>query len=224
MVVGNSDDGAGGGIFAREVLAREEVLLRGIEGVPSLTKHRDSKTTVVNVKFGAVGFRGDATILQAQWNACSQPGLSGRVNPSSLSRLFDEPGTQRGRFAPKVGAHSFDDEIVCGRKALPNVFGVISQEAIPHLYNAWRGTIHRHGLKHICEIPFHGRDRERFGQGNQFCGGCVVWGWGRRRVRSSSDEVTISPRYVTRINVTRLTNHCIERVKVHGKRVVVSLW
>jgi len=207
MVVGDSNDGANGGIFTREVFVREEVFLRGIEGIPSLTKYRDSKTTVVDMKFGAAGFRGDVTILQAQWNASSQPGLSGWVNPSSLSRFFNEPSTKRGRFAPEVRAHSFNNEIVCGRKALPRVFEVISQEAIPHFYNALCGTIHRHGLKHICEIRLYRRDRERFGRGSQFCGGCVTWGWRRQRVGSSGDEVTIPLRYVNRIVVTRLTNH-----------------
>jgi hypothetical protein len=136
MVVGDSNDGADGGILTREVLAREEMFLRRIEGISSLTKHRDSKVTVINVKFGAAGFRGDTTILQAQWNACSQPGLFERVNPSSLSRFFNEPGTKGGRFAPKVRAHSFNDKIVCGRKMLPGIFGVIAQEVIPHVYNA----------------------------------------------------------------------------------------
>jgi hypothetical protein len=55
MVVRDSDDSADRSSGAREVPLREEVLLGGVEGVSSLTKDRDSKTTIVDVKLGAVG-------------------------------------------------------------------------------------------------------------------------------------------------------------------------
>jgi hypothetical protein len=55
MVVRDSDDSADGSSGAREVPLREEVLLRGVEGVSSLTRDGDSKTTIVDMEFGAVG-------------------------------------------------------------------------------------------------------------------------------------------------------------------------
>jgi hypothetical protein len=54
MVVRDSDDSADRSSSAREVLLREEVLLGGVEGIPSLTKDRDSKTAIVDMKLGAV--------------------------------------------------------------------------------------------------------------------------------------------------------------------------
>jgi hypothetical protein len=142
MVVENSNDGADKSIPTKEIFLREEVFLRGIEGISSLMKHRDSKATIIDMKFSAIGFRSNTTILQAQCNTCSQSGLSGWVNPSSKSRLYDEPGTRRGRFEHKVRAYSLNDGIVCGKKALSCILGVIYQEVILHLYDVWHGTIH----------------------------------------------------------------------------------
>jgi len=154
MVVRDSDDSADRSSGAREVLLREKVLLGGVEGIPSLTKDRDSKTAIEGMKLGAVGLRGNSAILQAQCNACGQPGFSRRIVPSSKSRFGDEPGTGRGRVKYVVRTYSLNDGVVCCAEAVPRCLGMILQEAIPHVYNAWCGTIHGHGLKHICKIPF----------------------------------------------------------------------
>ena len=65
MIIRDGDDGAVRRTLAREVLQREEVLLSGIEGIPSLTKYGNPKTTEIDMKFGAIGLRGDTAILQA---------------------------------------------------------------------------------------------------------------------------------------------------------------
>jgi len=135
MVVRDSDDSADRSINTREVLSREEMLLGGVEGVPSLMKDRDSKTAVVDVKLGAVGFRGNTTILQAQCNACGQPGFSGRIVPSSESRFGDEPGTSGGRVKYEVWTYSLNDSVVCCIKAVPCFLCMILQEVIPHVYD-----------------------------------------------------------------------------------------
>ena len=105
-------------------------------------------------------------ILQAQRNACGQPGFSGRIVPSSESRFGDEPGTGRGRVKYVVRTHGLDDGVICCAKAVPGFLGMILQEAIPHVYNGWRRTIHGHGLKHICKIPFDRRERSQVMQGS----------------------------------------------------------
>jgi hypothetical protein len=140
MVVRDSDDSADGSSGTREVPLREEVLLGGVEDVSSLTRDRDSKTTIVDVKFGAVGPGSNCMILQAQRNACGQPGFSGQIVPSSKSRFSDEPGTGRGRAKYVVRTYSLDDGVVCCAKAVPRFLGMILQEAIPHVYNALAGA------------------------------------------------------------------------------------
>jgi hypothetical protein len=152
MVARDCDDSADRSVGAREVLSRKEMLLGRVEGVLSLMKDRDSKTAVIDVKLSAVGLRGNSMILQAQCNACGQPGFSGWIVPSSESRFGDEPGTGRGRVKYKVWTYSLNNGVVRCMKAVPSFLCMILQEVIPHVYDAWCGTIHGHVLKHICKV------------------------------------------------------------------------
>jgi hypothetical protein len=125
MVVRDSNGSADRSSDTREVLLREEVLLGGVEGVSSLTKDRDSKTAIVDVKFGAVGPWSNGTIFQAQCNACGQPGFSGQIVPSSKSRFGDEPGTGRGRVVYKVWTHSLHNGVVRCKKTVPRFLHMV---------------------------------------------------------------------------------------------------
>jgi hypothetical protein len=64
MVVRDGNKGADRSVLMREIFLREKVFLRRIEGISTLTKDRDSKTTIIDMKFGAASSRGDAMILQ----------------------------------------------------------------------------------------------------------------------------------------------------------------
>jgi hypothetical protein len=97
---------------------------------------------IVDVKLSTAGFRGNTMILQAQHNACGQPGFSRWIVLFSESRFSDEPGTGGGRVKHEVWTYSLNDGVVHYMKAAPSFLCMILQEVISHVYDAWCGTIH----------------------------------------------------------------------------------